>query len=792
MSVAAGTGLAGDDLELGGVLELLAARTRTEPGRAAARGLAPASNPDDVALRLERLREMMALEASGEAPTLPPLEDPATALDQVRIPGGVAEGEALRLLVAVAEAGAGLARHLRGQREAAPGLAELAREQPDLEPLRRAARGVFAEDGSLQDRASPELAAIRRRLATAGERLRRRMASFLEGPEAERYLRDEYVTQRNGRFVIPVRADSRDAVEGIVHGASTSGATLFVEPLETVGLNNDLVRLQEEEAAEVRRILAELSAAAREAAPALEAASRLIAQVDLLLAAARLGRDFDARPAALAAAGELELQEARHLLLEARLRQAGGSAVPISLALSPRERVLVVSGPNTGGKTVALKTVGLAALMTQAGLPVPARRAVLPVFRQVLADIGDHQSIAENLSTFSSHITALVRMCRAVAGPALVLLDELGTGTDPEEGAALGVAVVESFRRREALVLVTTHHNGLKAYAEATPGVRNASVEFDEATLRPTYRLLHGVAGRSGGLDIAARLGLPEEIVEHARSLLGEGGRTAERYIGQLAEKVARAEEDRRAAAETLSAARAEREAARDREERQAQEVQARLAAAEERVRKEMDRAAREVLRKLEATAGRREAQQRQQKARAEFTGLARRARGEGEGGGAGSGAEARPGPLAAGDRVRLQAFGREGTVEQVSGERVTVIVAGRRFVVGTGEVTRLAPAPAPAAGRSGQVSAPEPSDLPVELHLLGKRVEEALDELERYLDRALMAGWREVRIVHGHGTGRLKSAVRERLADHPAVLRFRPGAAGEGGDGATVAVLED
>ena len=457
-------------LEFDAVRALVGERTRTQAGQRLARTLLPSPDPDLVAARLALLREAMDLDEAGELPGLPALVEVEPLLERLAVEGVVLDGEALRALGAVAVAAAGLRGELRARREQMPLLWARVDAVPDLSSFVAALGGVFTAEGEIADAASPALAGLRARLQTATARLVRRLEGYLDAPGAERWRRDDFVTTRNNRFVIPVRADSRQAVDGIVHATSGSGVTLFVEPLETVGLNNEIVRLRDEESEEVARILERLSQAARGVAAGLAEAAGVVAAFDLVAAAARLGRDFDARPADLNAGLEVTLVEARHLLLEARLAPTGVHAVPIGVHLEAGARVLVISGPNTGGKTVALKTVGLCALLTQAGLPVPARRARLPVFRQVLADIGDQQSIAENLSTFSAHVGALVRMTAADDDPALVLIDELGTGTDPEEGAALGIAVVEFFRARQALVLLTTHHNGLKAYAGTTPG----------------------------------------------------------------------------------------------------------------------------------------------------------------------------------------------------------------------------------------------------------------------------------------------------------------------------------
>jgi DNA mismatch repair protein MutS2 len=454
--------------------------------------------------------------------------------------------------------------------------------------------------------------------------------------------------------------------------------------------------------------------------------------------------------------------------------------------------VLIISGPNTGGKTVALKTVGLAVLMNQAGLAVPARRALLPVFRQVLTDIGDHQSIQENLSTFSSHIRSLVSMTGAVKEPALVLVDELGTGTDPEEGAALGVAVVEYFRSRGGFVLVTTHHNGLKAYAETTPGVMNASVEFDEESLEPTYRLLPGVAGRSGGLDIAGRLGLPAAIVEHARRLVPESARRAQDYVARLAELVAEAGVDRQSAAADRVAAAQEHQLSREANRRAEEDRQVTLEAAIKVARQRMEKAGRSALERIEKEFGRERRRRAEEKARAEFSRLARRELTRAAPQAPVSSAGESGGEIHVGEWVRLNATGHEGQVESV-GERGSLVVqVGHARLVTSRQAVRKVPDRKPAArARGGTVQFERGEEVPLELHLLGQRVAAALGDLDRYLDRALLAGHHQVRIVHGHGTGKLKAAVREHLSQHAAVDGFGPAGPSEGGDGATAVTLK-
>jgi DNA mismatch repair protein MutS2 len=787
----AGGDFAEDDLEFAGVLGMLRARASTPMGQELAAALAPSGCLEEVTRRLVLLREGLQLAADDVRLSFPRLADPVPDLDLLAAPGAVLPADGLRNLASLAMAVDALRREVRPHGKQAPQVLGLVESVPDLAPFHRACRGVFTADGGLEDGASPRLKSLRHQVATTAERLRQRMSGLLAGPEADRYLRDEYVTQRNGRFVLPVRADHRRAVDGIVHGTSTSGATLYVEPLAMVEANNDLIRLQEAEALEEARILAELTDLAASLRPGFLSATAVVGRMDLLAASVRLAMDFDGTPAELASGGTLELVDARHLLLAQRLAEMGTAVVPLSVRLEDDCHVLVVSGPNTGGKTVALKTVGLAALMNQAGLAVPARRAVLPVFRQVLTDIGDHQSIQENLSTFSSHIRSLVNMTGAVKEPALVLVDELGTGTDPEEGAALGVAVVEYFRSRGGFVLVTTHHNGLKAYAETTPGVVNASVEFDEDSLEPTYRLLPGVAGRSGGLDIAGRLGLPATIVEHARRLVPESARQAQRYVARLADLVAEAEAARESAeAQRLAAteeARLSREATRRADSQRQVSVEAAIKVARQR----MEKAGRAALERIEKEFGREHRRRAEEKARAEFSRLARR-----EIARSGSSAPAVDeddggGEIRAGDRVRLSSTGHEGQVESVDDRGHLVVQVGHARLVTTRHEVRKVDARHQVAP-AGRVTVRSSSGgtVAAELKLIGQRVADALEELDRYLDRALLAEHRLVRIVHGHGSGRLKASVRAHLQEHAAVDSFHPGGPGEGGDGATVVTL--
>jgi DNA mismatch repair protein MutS2 len=522
----------------------------------------------------------------------------------------------------------------------------------------------------------------------------------------------------------------------------------------------------------------------------------LLARFDLVQARARLALDLNAVPAEDAADASMALEGARHPLLEEALAARGGKAVPISLQLGGDHPVLIISGPNTGGKTVSLKTAGLLCLMNQAGLLVPAVAARLPIFRSVLVDIGDHQSIAANLSTFSSHMENIGRMSREVDKPALVLLDEIGTGTDPEEGAALGVAILSHFHRLGALVVVTTHMSGIKQYGYATPGVKNACVEFDEATLRPTFRLLLGVAGSSSGIDIARRLGLPDEIVEAARARIGPQGQEADTYLKRVKETLHEVAAERdRVAAELKEAqrerARSESEA-RQKEAERARQFRQELAAVVDRY----DQALRDTLRGLEDKAIRLKLEKDGKKRGADASAAIEREARERFAASNGP-AFTPPSEVHAGDRVRIVSLGTTGVVESASEGRVRISAGGKALSVPLADlllVERARPEaplpPAKALPKGVSFVAADRGAAALELHLIGKTVDEALPLVDKFLDDAFLAGTPQVRLVHGHGTGTLRRAIAAFLKDHPHVANYRFGVDGEGGGGVTMVDL--
>ena len=789
-------------LEFAAVTERLAALTAFEPSRELARELRPVGDGAHVALLQDQTDEAARLLDDQAQASIGGARDVRQALERAARGGRLAASELLDLATTL-DATERFSARLRTW--SGPHLAALRDElDPAPELAARINRSVD-EAGEVLDSASPELAAIRKRLRTAQDRVRERLNAMLRSSAMVGVIGEPIVTVRAGRYVIPIRAEAKGRVKGIVHDQSASGATLFVEPLTVVELNNTWTEATLAEQAEEERILESLSRDVEARADALRASLHALARADLWLARARLGQQMDAvRPAI--ADDAAELLSARHPLL-------GDGAVPIDLRLGDRfgYRALVVTGPNTGGKTVSLKTLGLLSLMHQAGLRVPAASgARLPVFTRVMADIGDEQSIAQSLSTFSSHLRNVVRFVAAAGPSTLVLLDEVGAGTDPAEGSALAMAIVARLLEAGAMVAATTHYAELKTFATEHPGVSNAAVEFDVTTLRPTYRLTIGLPGKSQAFAIAERLGLPGDILADARQRISVEHATMEETLAAIA----RAQEEQAAALQEASGERARAAAERERAEtgmararREAGEIlaDARRAADEllARVEREVADTRRELSRQRNMAGGRgaantaaleelgrRTAERRAETPRPGAGELAPEAEAAGEDVGEHAGPQPRVGLFG-----RSRTLGSTGRIVEISGRtgRVTIETEGARLVIPQDDV-EVVPEP---------ISGPTPRDLEAEelrrraaarvspsIDLHGERVEAALERLTAYLDDALLAGLDSVVIVHGVGTGALRRAVREALREHPRVRGFRGGRKDEGGEGATVAEL--
>src|SRR5262245_10367028 len=522
-------------LEFDRLKELLLQQTRTSLGAGVAEALAISVSEGEIVHELRLANEgVVYLREGSTALDFHDLPDPRPALGKLNVADVNLEPFEILNLLRLISVAMGLRETFHNEQEKFPLIREITETIPNLRALYQRLRGRISLTGEIEDFASPELREVRYQISKLRSQIQRSLENILKRAEEAHALQDEFITIRNERYVIPIRNDNRGAVAGVVHGMSSSGQTAFVEPLETIGLNNDLVRLRELEQVEITKVLFAITEELREERVALEAMADASGQIDFIAAKARLAIAQNAIEPQINDAGRLALKDARHPLLEASLKTQGLPIVPISVELDADHRVMVVSGPNAGGKTVVLKTAGLLSLMAQAGLLVPAVEADLPVFHQVQADIGDHQSIAANLSTFTAHIQNIRGISDELDPPALILLDEVGTGTDPEEGSALGVAMVDYFRERGAHVIVTTHYSGLKMYATNTPGVINASVEFDERTLKPTYHLLTGLAGSSSGIEIARRFGLPKAITERAADRVKTASAEATEYLRRL------------------------------------------------------------------------------------------------------------------------------------------------------------------------------------------------------------------------------------------------------------------
>jgi len=807
-------------LEYQQLLELIKRNAQTEAGQRRVETLTPFDEFTDLRRELSAVAECVSLRGRGVRWVFSGLTDPGEAIARLRVEGASLDPLSILQTARLCDQAMSARAAILAERENAPVLWQLVENLPrDLNTIVARVTNKILPSGEIDDRASPELASIRHEITVLRSRITRALERLMQ--RSAEAIQDELVTIRNDRFVIPVKADHRGRVQGVAHGYSSSGQTAFVEPLETIEANNELQSLHESEAREIAKILYGLSAELRSQLPAIEMAAEAVAELDFINARAVFHHTFNcvipeiqAEQTNPYASGELELIEARHPLLEENLRATGDSVVPVSFALDDEKNAMVISGANAGGKTVVLKTTGLLALMALSGISVPARSARFPFYKSVLADIGDHQSLAANLSTFTSHVANIARMLDFCEAPALVLLDEVGTGTDPEEGSALGVAVVDHFRRTcGAHVIATTHYSGLKMYAANEAGVINASVEFDEKTLRPTYRLVVGVAGASSGLEIARRFGVPPEIVQTAMKSVNESSLQASEYLRRIKREAEDAEalrlaleEERRTVAEKFASL--DKEAAKHERERQAEfdkTVQRTISELEKRsqdlVARIADRAERV---RLEREAQRQVAEMKRTVQRAvRVVREAHPVQPEPE-----TAAEEAPQyvtvpqrDIVVGDTVKLRSFGSVGIVDQIKDgvaevrvkslrlkeklENLELVAAQASQKTQAGKLEKLRRS----KGTEVQLSAAE-QKAQSELNVIGQTTDEAVDAVDKFLDEASLASLSQVRIVHGHGTGALRRAIAGLLDGHPHVSRFLPAPPDQGGAGATLVEL--
>jgi DNA mismatch repair protein MutS2 len=800
-------------LEFDRLKEIVAGYSTCAPGRLAVQALEPSQDVSSLEAEFKLIREAIAYLRPGAELGFGSLVDPEAWLAHLAVPASVLEVAEFLAALSLIDAVQSVRETFRQDPANHPELTARSAALADFRHLSTAIRHAILPNGEISDDASPQLRRIRASIGQSRDKIRRSLESILArgGSTAE-----DYVTLRGDRFVIPVRASDRRAVPGVVHGASATGQTVFVEPLEAIDLNNRLVQLSEEELVEISRILADLTDRLRADRGTLATAATEIAHLDSVFARGRFARAIDCVIPSFSSGNLLRLDSARNPVLEAKLRPLGRNAIPLSLTLGGEETIMVISGPNTGGKTVALKSVGLAALSAQSGIPVAADRAELPVFDRVLADIGDEQSIAADLSTFSAHIVNLRSMLETATDRSLILVDEMGTGTAPEEGAALAVALLEEFRRLHALTIATTHHDRLKSYASTTPGIVNAAMEFDQEHLRPTYRLLVGVPGTSSGIEIARRLGLPERVIEHAQSALSPESREARDLIAYLHRSRDEMEEIKRQSREELAQLEAERKSLQgewvDRQKRRIAELERNFQETVKRLEAEVARVTADVhdrvlQAQLEKQSGKRVAKFSAE-ARADVNASVVETLASSQADlGVSPSAAAKPvdaNLLSAGMRVNVKNFKQPIVFRRQDGRMAEVEAGPLRMrvplsdIIGlAGNAAKTSSVPTSASGgatlsRGVTVTSrrtDEPSE--TEINVIGNTVEEATERVDKFLDIAALAGQPNVRIIHGHGTGALRRGLAAFLSAHPLVESIHNEAEDHGGTAITIAELK-
>ena len=803
-------------LEFDQLRELLRQRTTCVLGRRAIDALAFTRNLSFLQLQFALIREAREWLRSGRELGFGALSDPDLWLAKIEGPGAALEPKEFLDASSLLETASWLRSQFREDAAQFPLLAEHAAKVSDFRDALAAIRRCILPNGEISDDASPTLRRIRASIVNTRDSIQKSLKQILRSRNAE--AGEDYVTLRNDRFVIPIRSENRRSVPGVVHGASSTGQTVFLEPFETVEANNQLVQLAEDESAEILRILRELTQRLQRDLPALLSAAETIQLLDGVFARGRFARDFDAALPEFSPDGDLHLAAARHPVLEDKLKREQRAIIPMTLSLNRQERLLVISGPNTGGKTVALKTTGLATLAAQCAIPVAAQRAVLPLFDHVLVDIGDEQSIAADLSTFSAHMLNLKSILETATPQSLVLLDEMGTGTAPEEGAALAIALLDEFCAKECIVLATTHHDRLKAYAATSPGVVNAAVEFDDVNLRPTYRLIVGVPGGSSGIAIAQRLGLAHHIIDRARELLSPESREAADLIAYLH----RSREELDRMQQQMAAERNELETERvklrtewaGRQQKRIRDLEAQFAEMQKRFEEN-------VAHVVEAV--------KERELRAQLEKTTRRKLGEAKGeahddlnaavvqtisdsqpdlGSASSSAHpVNAESLLPGSKIRVRGFSKPVVLRRLDGSNAEIEAGPLRMKISSTEIESVVQGFSPASGTAGNpqtsrqgVVAPgfsrasfSSSPRPIashEINVIGQTVEQASENVDKFLDDAALAHLPSVRIIHGHGTGALRKGLSEFLRSHPLVAAHSSESEERGGKAITVVEL--
>lgn len=807
-----------DTLEFPRLLDLVARNAQTPMGAKRILSLEPLASRIELDKALAVVQETMALNERQINWSFSALEDPSNAISILRIENAGLDPHSMIEIARICTQALYARSAIQLECKEAPYLWELVEGiTSSLAAVTDEINKKLLPSGEVDDSASRELAGLRREIHAQRERLTRSLESAMTA--AGTAIQDEIVTVRNDRFVIPVKSDFRGKVSGVAHGFSSSGQTVYVEPLEAIEANNELQNLRGKEQREVARILFSLTQKLREELPGVEAAVEAVTELDAIKAKVGFARKSGAVVAEISDDETLTLVDARHPLLEENLRQASTQIrkdaedaeaehgiVPSSFGLTREHAVMIISGANAGGKTVVLKTAGLLSLMAISGLPVPAAEARIPFYRSVLADIGDHQSLSANLSTFSSHMSNIASMIEECLAPSLVLLDEAGTGTDPEEGSALGVAIVDHFRSHcGAHVIASTHYRGLKMYAANDASVVNASVEFDEKTLQPTYRLLIGLAGASSGIEIARRFGIHQAVIDAARANLDVSAQEAEAYLRRLQTETKQAEDLRTALEEEREAvalryASLEVEAVKRDKARQKQ-FENELASAVD----DFERQSRAFIKTIEDKALKNRLDKERLARKAELNrAVVSKLHGGSQVAEERSSARAEDGPqdIDIGSKV-VTSFGKVGTVERIDDDVAQVLVGSIHLREKLANL-RLSEPPASAGGFPAQRGKKNPPahaggsahdidghDIPVELNLIGHTTADAEYEIDRFIDEAYMARTPRVRIIHGFGTGALKNYVHHFLKNSDLVEKFEFAPSSQGGNGATIAELK-
>lgn len=786
-------------LEYDKVKNIVAAYAASEAGRAAVMELQPTADVQTVKTWLRETREFIQILQIGEKPPLDGILDVGQAVKKLGVSGSLLSASELLNIATTLGAGRRVKSffqkfegNVKRAVLAAPLLSARAAAIHSLKQIEDAVLNAIDDKAEVKDSASSALRKIRKQITRMREDILDRMSGILQNSGYQKVIQEPVITVRDDRYVLPLKPNFRQSLKGVVHGQSGSRATLFVEPLDVLEQNNRLAELRMEEREEVERLLRELTLLMAQEVDRIELTIRTLALIDAVYARAQFCMDYDGTIPEISADGNIRLRAARHPLLVGKSKASAPytDITPNDIVLDGEKRVLILSGPNAGGKTVILKTVGLLCLMAQSGLPVTAAEgSEIPCFGSVFADIGDEQSLEQDLSTFSSHVSQIAEILRQAKRGSLVLMDELGSGTDPGEGAGLGAAVLESLIERGCITVVTTHHNALKLFGSQTSGALNAAMEFDPATLKPTYRLIPGRPGRSYGLDMAARLGVPDVVIKKARARLGQDDARLEKLLAQVENDSRLVASERQAFEKELAAVQQERaevtEVLRNARE-EARDVKSRA----KTEAKEILKLLRQKLRDLSRIAAPEQVDAK--KMSAEVEALSKRLDSDTSAGQLVNSEFVRA--IRVGDTVRIAKLKKTGTVISLNRGMFELEVDGKKIRVSTAEVmpAESEPLPRHAVSTPGWGAELHEEEGAVErLNIIGLRVDEGLAEVDRFIDRSGFNHISVVTIIHGLGTGALKTAVTDFLKKHPLIASIRSGEPAEGGAGVTVAELK-